>query len=305
MSIFRKKLKSNDILEIIAKKSYFARFLLMCFGMLLIAIGFNIFLLPFNLVPGGVSGLSIVMTKLTSISPSGFLYMANAVLLYVALFTLGPKFTIKTFFVSMILPVFIDITSVLNNYIVFGQDKLILVCVYAGLLSGVGTGLVYKAGFNTGGSDILKNILMKKSNIPIGKAIMIIDGMIVIFGTIVFRDPMIFMYSVIIIFVSGITAEKIMLGISNNKAFYIISEKAEDIADFAAKNLYVKASIMKVRGSLRHVDHEMMLIIVPTKDYYLLKEAIQAIDPLAFFTIIDVYQTYGLHNQLLNSKNAN
>ena len=305
MNIFNKKLKSNDVLEIIAKKSYFSRFLLMCFGMLLIAIGFNIFLLPFNLVPGGVSSLSIIMNKLTSISPSSFLYMANAVLLYLALFVLGPKFTIKTFFVSMILPFFIDVTSILNNYIVFGQDKLILVCIYAGLLSGLGTGLVYKAGFTTGGSDIIRNILMKKSNVPIGKAIIIIDGIIVIFGTIVFRDPLIFMYSIIIIFISSITAEKIILGISNNKAFYIISKHAEEIADFASNNLYVKSSIMEVKGSLRHINHDMMLIIVPTKDYYLLKEAIQIIDSDAFFTIIDVYQTYGLENQMLKIKENN
>lgn len=301
MKFFNKRIKSDDVLDIINKKNYWTRLPMMLLGMTLLAISFNIFYVPFKIVPGGVSGLSLIISSFTTISPSSFMYMVNAGLLYIALFTLGPKFTLKAFLVSMLLPFLIDATSFLQDIITIGHGKEVMVCIYAGLLSGLGIGLVYKAGFTTGGLDTLKAVLAKKGNIPIGKAMFIIDGAVVLLGT-VFFGPMVFMYSIIVIYLIGFTTDRILLGVSNSKAFYIISSKKDEIIEFAANSLGVKTSIIKVKGSLHETDHEMLLIIVPTKDYYNLKEAIRIIDVNAFFTIIDVYQTYGLNDQVLPSK---
>lgn len=301
MKFFNKRLKSDDLLDIINKKNYWRRLPMMLVGMTMIAISFNVFYVPFKIVPGGVTGLSLIVSEFTTISPSSFIYIVNAGLLYIALFVLGPKFTLKAFLVSMLLPFLIDATSFLQDIIFIGHGNEVMVCLYAGLLSGLGAGLTYKAGFTTGGLDTLKNILSKKGNIPIGRAMFIIDGIVVLLGT-VFFGPMVLMYSVIVIYLVGFTTDRILLGVSNSKAFYIISNEKDAIVKFAADSLGLKASVIKVKGSLHESEHEMLLIIVPTKDYYNLKEAIRLIDINAFFTIIDVYQTYGLNDQVLPAK---
>jgi len=291
MSIFDKRINPEEIMSRIYKKRYISRVLMMLTGLTLIAIAFNLFLRPFFIVVGGVNGLSIVTSGIFDINPVTFIYLANAVMLYICLLILGPKPTLKALGVSLLGPFLIDITSGIHHIISLDNMQPLLACLYGGVITGFGIGLIYKAGYMLGGLDVIKNILLVKKKIPIGRSTIFIDGLVVLTGAFVFGWTGV-MYSVITIYIIGVMIDRILLGISDSKAFYVISAQEQDIRKYAKETLDIEATVIKVKGSLRNSDHRMLMFIVPTKHYYLFKEGIKEIDERAFFYIVDVYQSY-------------
>ena len=295
MTLFKKRIKPDEIIDRIYRKQYPKRITMLVIGLLCIAIAFNLFLRPFHIVTGGVNGLSLVTFDVFNIPLVAFIYFINAVMLYVCLLTLGPKPTIKAFGVSLLGPLFIAITSDINQLIALNDMQPLLACIYGGIITGFGIGLIYKAGYLLGGLDIIKNILLRRSKIPIGRSTIFIDGFVVMLGAFVFGWTA-FMYAAVTIFIIGIMIDRILLGVSNNKAFYVISSENKAIKEYAKKTLDLESTTIRVKGSIRNSEHQMLMFVVPTKDYYLFKEGIKEIDERAFFYIVDVYQTYDQRN---------
>ena len=158
----------QKIKETVMKKDFYKRVLVILFGVFLLALTYNMFLYPYNLVIGGTTGLSIVVEPLFGWDPQIFLYICTCILLVVSFLLLGVKRTGISIVGSLMYPVFISLTkplaSFLNQYIVL--DNMVLVVMASGLLYGLGYGLVYKMGFDTGGSDIVVRIFNKFFHMP-------------------------------------------------------------------------------------------------------------------------------------------
>lgn len=292
MSIFHKKENNINILATIEEKYKLRRYVEMIIGILIVAIAFNIFLLPNDIVFGGVSGLSIIVKDYLPIDPSTFILISSLLLLVVSYIFLGKEKTKGSIVGSILFPIFVNLTANLNQYINIDNSNILLSVIFGGILYGFGAGLVFKAGFTTGGTDIINQIVSKYAHVSMGNAILMSDGLIVLAGGFFFGITKL-MYAIIVVYISGLITDRVLLGISNSKAFYIITNEDEKIRDYLLNELHHGVTIFSVKGGYTHKKDEVILCVVPTNEYYRVKEGIREIDDQAFFVICDAYEVFG------------
>lgn len=292
MKCFKKFEKQGHILEKVEAKDKLKRYFELVIGILLIAIAFNLFLLPNELVFGGVSGLSIIVSKFITIDASTFIMIASLLLLVVSFLVLGKNDTKASIVGSILFPIFVNITANIGGYIKLDTGNVLLSAVFGGIIYGFGAGLVFKAGFTTGGTDIINQILSKYLHMSMGNAMLISDGLIVVLGGFFFGATKL-MYALIVIYIIGLMTDKVLLGISNSKAFYIITNEDEKIRDYLLNELHHGVTIFSVKGGYTHKKDEVILCVVPTREYYRVKEGIHEIDSEAFFVVCDAYEVSG------------
>ena len=292
MKWFHRKIKTEDIIKRIESKYRIRRYCELIFGVLLIAIAFNLFLLPNNVVFGGVSGLSIIVKEIAPINPSTFIMICSLLLLIVSFLVLGKEKTSGSVVGSILFPIFVDLTANINNYIGLDTSNLLLSVIFGGVIYGFGAGLVFKAGFTTGGTDIINQIISKYAHVSMGNAMLMSDGLIVLSGVFFFGVNKL-MYAIIVIYIIGLMTDKVLLGISNSKAFYIITNEDKRIRNYVLNELHHGVTIFNVRGGFTLEKDEVILCVVPTREYYRLKEGIREIDPDAFFVVTDAYEVMG------------
>ncbi len=292
MKWFHKKINTDDILKKIESKYKIRRYLQLVIGIFLIAVSFNLFLYPNDLVFGGVSGLSIIVKEITPIDPSGFIMICSLLLLIISFLVLGKEQTKGSVIGSILFPIFVNLTANIGNYIQIDTSNLLLCSIFSGVIYGFGAGLVFKAGFTTGGTDIINQIVSKYAHVSMGNAMLMSDGLIVLGGAYFFGLTK-FMYAIIVVYIIGIMTDKVLLGISNSKAFYIITNEDKKIRNYVLNELHHGVTIFNVRGGYTLEKDEVILCVVPTREYYRLKEGIKEIDPNAFFVVTDAYEVMG------------
>lgn len=288
-------LKPNNIEQVrdkIDNKSKFKRYAQFCLGCLLVAISFNLFLAPNDLVPGGVSGFSVIINHLFGINKSIIILGLSLFLLILSYIFLGKNKTRGSILGSLLFPLFVEITSNISEIIQIDTSQLLLSAVFGGILYGFGAGIIFKAGFTTGGTDILNQIISKYAKVSMGKSMLICDGTIVLLSGIVF-GPTKLMYSVIILYLISYMSDRVILGISDSKAFYIVTDEEKKIKEYVIKYLNHGVTVFNAKGGYKKEKQTVLLCVLPTKDYYKLKEGIHEIDPDAFFVVTDAYEVFG------------
>ena len=292
MSIFHKKENASKILTKIEKKYKVRRYIELVIGILLVALAYNIFLLPNNIVFGGVSGLAIIVKKIITLNPSTFIMISSVILLFISYIFLGKDQTKGSIVGSILFPILVNLTANINQYINIDTSNILLSVIFGGILYGFGAGLVFKAGFTTGGTDVINQIISKYFHVSMGNAMLMSDGLIVLAGGFFFGITKL-MYAIIVVYIIGIMTDKVLLGISNSKAFYIITNEDEKIRDYLINELHHGVTIFSVKGGYTHKKDEVILCVVPTNEYYRVKEGIREIDEQAFFVICDAYEVFG------------
>ena len=175
----------NRIIDAIYEKNKFKRYIMLVIGCLIIAFAFNLFFLRYNIVCFGVSGISIVLSEF-GINPSMFIMIANVVLLIISYFFLGTDYVRNQIVGALLYPLLVEVTLKVTDLIDLGNLELIVIAVIGGVLAGVGSGLVYKSGFSTGGTDVIGALICKYSKVSMGNAMMFVNIAIIILGKIVF-----------------------------------------------------------------------------------------------------------------------
>lgn len=288
-----KTLKDNKhLLELINKKSYIKRTITFLIGLILIALSYNIFLAPNNLVPGGVTGLAIIINNFIPIDSSLIILFFNIILLIVSYLTLGKEKTRATILGALLLPVFISLTSGITDLFYIDTSQLLLSSVFGGALFGFGAGLVFKAGFSTGGTDIINLIVSKYFKVGIGTSMLLTDGLIVLGSSFVFGMTRL-MYSIVILYIISFMSDRVILGISDSKAFYIITDKDDEVKEYILNSLNHGVTIFKAKGGFKKENRNVLMCVLPTKEYYRLRTGISEIDKDAFFVVTDAYEVFG------------
>lgn len=291
MKIFSRK-KDLKVLEKIDQKSNVKRYIQFTIGCLIVATAFNLFFSPNNLVPGGVSGISIILNSLFGFNNSVVILIADIFLLVASYFLLEKEQTKASILGSFLFPLFVSLTSNINKYINIDNSQILLAAVFGGVLNGFGAGMIFKAGFTTGGTDILNQILSKYMKLSIGKSMLLCDGLIVLLSSFVF-GPTKLMYAIIILYLISFMSDRVILGISDSKAFYIITEEDEKVKQYILKYLNHGVTVFKAKGGFAKEKQTVLMSVLPTKDYYRLKEGIHEIDKNAFFVVTDAYEVSG------------
>ena len=289
--------KSNEdikeVLKIIDNNHLIRRYAILIIALFLSAFAYNLFFVSGKIVVGGVSGVAIIIEELTNIDPSLFILIVNILFLILSYIFLGRNATIKSLIGALAFPLFISLTSNIENYINIEGADLFIKTLFGSVISGFASGLIFKAGFSSGGTDILTQILHKYSKVSIGNASLIVNTIIIggsgfIFGWINV------MYAIIALYIMSILTDKVLLGISSNKAFFIITSKENEIKKFIINNLNHTVTILKSQGGFTNKNRNVLMVVVPTKEYFILKESIYEIDNNSFFVVTDSYETKGV-----------
>ena len=263
-------------------------------GVFLYALCFNMFLIPNDLVVSGFSGVAIVVQRLFGWSASAFIYITNGILLIVSLIFLGWKMTKRNIVGSVMYPVMITasepIAKFLNSYIM--GDDFYLILLFAIIMYGVSSGLIYRTGFSTGGSDIIMQILNKYLKISESKAMIVANSLIIIASMLVFGFTK-GVYSFIILICSTYFIDKLMFGLSDSKVFYIYTKKVRKIKRLILNDFQTGFTSIPSRGGYSRKRGFMIMCVVSNRDYYLFKQKILEIDPQAFIIINSCYEVNG------------
>lgn len=286
-----KKKNSENILKEIYSKSKFKRYSQFIIGTLIVAIAFNVLILPLNIIYG-VSGVAVIFKSIFNTDPSLVIFIGSALLLILSFILLGYEDTKHTVLGSLLYPAFVKLTEPLIEFINLGDPDPIILTIFGALITGFGLGLIFKAGFTTGGTDILNAIVSKYFKISLGNAMFLTDGIIILSGVFVFGWETV-MYSLIALYIISIMTDKVVLGISQSKAFYIVTSEADTVKEYIIKNISHGVTVIDARGGYTNDKQKMLLCVVPTNAYFKLKEGIQYIDKNAFFVVTDAYETSG------------
>ncbi len=287
----RKHRLDENIIKEIYKKGRLKRWAEFLLGVLIVAIAYNLFLLPAKVVYG-VGGLGIIFNSLFKIDPSLVILVSSVILLFLSLILLGKEETKKTVIGSLLYPVFVKLTSSVGQIVDLSNTDPLLIVLFGAVISGFGLGLIFKAGFTTGGTDILNQIVSKYFKMSMGNSMFFTDGIIILSSVFVFGWTKI-MYSIISLYIISIMTDKVILGISNSKAFYIITNHEEEVKKFVLKHLSHGVTILDAKGGFTGQNQKVIMCIIPTKEYFIAKEGIHEIDSNAFFVVTDAYEVSG------------
>jgi len=288
--LFFKKNEENIVKEIY-KKDIFKRSISFVLGVLIVALAFNIFMLPNNIVYG-VSGLAVICKQLFGLDVSLVILIGSLILLMMSFALMGKEKTSKTVIGSLLYPLFVKATEWVIPYVDLGSTEPLLLALFGAAISGFGMGLIFKSGYTTGGTDILNQIVAKYFKMSIGNSMFFTDGIIILGSLFVFGLEK-FLYSVVSISVISYMADKVILGISQSKTFYIITDHETAVKKFIMANLSHGITVIDARGGYTGNFQKMIMCTLPTKDYFMLKEGLQSIDPDVFFMVTDAYEVSG------------
>jgi uncharacterized membrane-anchored protein YitT (DUF2179 family) len=259
---------------------------------LILAVAFNATILPLEIVIGGSSGLSIIAEHMFGVPPFVVILICYAGALICGYVFLGKKKIKKSIFGTIVYPLFIFLTSPLTDYVKsFSLDtsEYLIIVIFGAVISGIAYGLVYRIDCTTGGSDIASQIINKYSGVSIGSANTIINVIIVIIGGFVFGWAKV-LYAILTLYIIGIVTDRVLLGMSYSKQFYIITDKDDDVKQFLFDEFNLTVTELDVVGGYTNNTDQILMCVVPTSNYFELKEGINAIDENAFFIVTDAYE---------------
>lgn len=261
-------------------------------GLTLFSFAFTFFLLPQNLVFGGVSGLSILFNDLFGFNTSLFVLCVDIVLLIFSFIFLGKKKTVGSILGSLLLPLFLAIMGLISDATGYANNDLFICALFGGVFVGIGLGLVFKAGFTTGGTDIVNQIIHKYAKLSMGKSMFILDGIIVTSSIFVFGFTK-FLYALMVLYIMTVMTDRVILGVSKSKAFYIVTENTTEVKKYIINTLGHSVTLFDATGGFSKETQKVVFCVIPTREYFKLKEGINKIDEEAFFIATDAYEVYG------------
>ncbi len=263
-------------------------------GVFLMALCFNLFLNPYNLVVSGFSGVSIVFQKLFNWNPNAFIYISNAVLIVFCIIFLGWEVTKKNIIGSVLYPLMITLSMPIATALsgVLTTDDIYLVLLFSVVLYGVGNGLIYRSGFATGGSDIIILIINKYCKVSESRSMLVANSFIILMGMAVFGLEK-GVYSFIILACSTYFVDKIMFGMSDSKLFYIYTKKVRKIKRLILDEYQTGFTTIPSRGGYTRKSGSLIMCVVSNTDYYSFKQKILELDPSAFIIINKCYEVNG------------
>lgn len=284
----RRKFDLKELDEKLRNKNAYKNFFMFIMGLLISSIAVSVLYKPYDIVTSGSTGIAIMLTKIVDIDLSLMILVVCSLLLVIGFAVFGIQYGSKNILITILSPIFVKAASLLLNIIEFEEVSLFLLAILAGILSGIGSGLIRKSGYFTGGLGVIYDILNVKFKISIGTASMICNTIIMIVSLFIFGLSNC-IYGFVALYVSSLVLDRVMIGVSNNKAFYIVTKEYKEIKEYIVSNLNHTVTIVNARGGYSKKKKKMLLCVIPTLEYIKVKEIIRGIDKDAFFLITDSY----------------
>lgn len=259
-------------------------------GNFFLALSVHVFILPYQILTGGVAGISVAISKLTGL-PSDILIMALILALYIlgSVF-LGKKFAMHTLHSTILYPMFL---AILNNFDIAVNTEPLLASLYGGAIAGLGIGLTFRVGASTGGMDIPPLIVHKFTNIDLSKLVLTTDVITVLFGWYVFSIEAV-LIGFISVYASSFMIKKVLVfGDLEAYSVMIISEKYKELIQKIHIDLDRGSTMLSGKGSYSDKDKPVILTVITKTQYPLLVKLCNELDPHAFIIVNDATEVKG------------
>ncbi|EIJ80551.1 hypothetical protein PB1_09327 [Bacillus methanolicus PB1] len=257
-------------------------------GSAIIAIAFNVFLLPNRVASGGVSGISTILDALFNWEPAYVQWAFNIPLFIAGLIFLGRQFGTKTLVGTVFLPLVVFLTNDWGSW----TNEPLLGSIFGGIGVGLGLGIVFRGKSSTGGTDLAAQIINKFTGLSLGTCVAIIDGLIVLTAAFVF-DIERGLYALIALYVTSKTIDLVQVGFGRSKMTIIITSKQEEICNGILNK--IDRGVTKLSAYGGYTDHErpVLMCVVDQTEFTKLKQLVKAIDPTAFIVVMDASEVLG------------
>lgn len=271
-------------------KKYALEYIYIIIGAFLMAVSTALFLLPNQLSTGGISGISTILYYSCNYPVGLTMLLINVPLFVIAMVKVNKRLFFKSILGTVLLSVFIDL---LGNLSPITNDRF-LACIYGGIIMGIGTAIILKAGASTGGTDLLSYVIRAYNNkFKSSRVIIIADTIIIFFNIIFFREIEIGLYSVIAIYLMGKMIDIIFEGIYFTKIMFIISEKYEEISKEIGILVKRGSTGIYSKGMYSGKQNVMLFCVASRKEVAEIKQIIKQIDKNAFIVTTDAIETLG------------
>ena len=260
-------------------------------GSAMFALGFALFLEPYGMSPGGISGLAMVLVHLLNIGSVG----TFTILINLPLFLLGGLKIGKRFFVGSLIGMLLS-SVLIDLFAVFQAPEVepLVGVLYGGGLCGLGLGIVFIIGSSTGGSDILVRLLkLRWRNVPIGQISLCFDAFVVVLTGLVYRDITSALYTGLAVFVTSQVIDMVVYRFDFSKVALIITKEHEKVAQVISDKLERGATFLYGQGTYSRTDTKVVLTAVKKQQLAELKDLVVAIDPDAFIIVQEAHQVLG------------
>lgn len=279
-------------MDIITRKNRISRIIILGIGSFIAALIYNVFVSPNNLVYGGVGGLAIIVNKLTGINEILFIDIATIILVLISLVVIGPKKTSYTIIGYGMYAIMVSLTAPFAKYISFNFDSFLFSVILTAIIDGLGYGLIYKCGFNTGGADSIVAITQHFFKVPTGKLSTIINGIIVIGGAFVFGISKT-IYAIIFLKIMNFVSDYVILGTSTSKLIFIKTKELNKVEDYLNRELNVGYTLIDSGNGIGFLKKRIIMCIVPSEMFYNLKKDLISIDKRVEIISNDCYTVEG------------
>lgn len=265
---------------------------LIVIGSAIMAIGYALFLIPHHFVPGGVSGIAIIVNYFTRLPVGTLIMVLNIPVFVFGIKIMGRKYGLRSLLGMVISSLLIDFFYEVVK-LKSATDNAVLAAIYGGFMLGIGLGLVFRGRASTGGTDIIGQILNKHTGVSIGIGIMLVDFFIISASGLAYKDLEAPLYGYIVLFISTKVIDMILEGWNYTKLVIITSTQTEKIQDFILNTLERSGTALKSRSLYLNRDGETIITVIHRKQMAELREFIKSVDDNAFVIINDTYAVLG------------
>lgn len=261
-------------------------------GNALLAFTVEAFIIPYDIIMGGTTGLSIVLHDMTGADTAVSVLVMNSILLALGGLVLGKKMFTTTVASSLLYPVFLGFIQRIPG---LGSitDNSLMAALFGGVLMGVSLGMVMRVGSSTGGMDIASLMLHKWTHLPVSACVYALDAL-VIGGQALFADTAeSILYGLVVLVLESVLLDKVMVLGQAQIQLFIVSQRYDEIRRRVLSELQAGVSMISMQTGLTQQEQKGVLCVIPHRKLYAAKELIQSIDPLAFITITQVREVRG------------
>ena len=256
------------------------------------AVGIYFFKFPNNFTFGGVTGLAVVVSQVMPISPSTVNFIVNLVLLLLGFLFLGKGFGVRTVYSSMLLSVALSGMEYLWPLDKPLTDDPLLELIFAIVLPGLGSAILFNIGASSGGTDVVAMILKKFTSVNIGNALLLSDLLITLSAFFIF-DIKTFLFSMLGLFSKSLVIDNVIESINLCKFFSIVTSKPNQICKFIIEDLKRSSTVLDGEGAYSHQDRKVVLTAVRRGEAVRLRQKCKEIDPHSFMFITNTSEIIG------------
>jgi len=268
------------------------RIIYLIIGGIIYAASYAVFLIPHQIVPGGVSGIAMILHFIYN-TPVGIVALILNIPLFIfAMRILGVSFGFKSF-------ITVIFTSLLIDFLVYSvkvqtpTDNEILAALYGGLLLGLGLGLIFRGGASTGGTDIVGQVLNRFTNMSVGMSIMIVDVVVITLAGITTNSIELALLGYLALFLSSKVIDVILEGMDYARAAFVVSQKNEKIVEDIYEKMKRGVTILDGYSPYTKEKKPVIMCVITKRETQIFKSLVKDIDAEAFVILTDVFEVLG------------